>query len=128
MLLVAIRETNRHGRNAVRLWNESHLGEEPNVWIETDVVEMRAFIDLLVYAGAHKSGSDTITELWSAKEGQPLFRATMSLNRAKDLLRHLRFDNSATRAERVQTDKLAPIRDFWEMYLASLQRYYKPDS
>jgi len=128
MLLVVVRKTNRHGRNAAQVWNAAHVGSEERVWIETDVIELRAFIGLLLYAGAHKSGGENVTELWSAKEGRPLFRATMSLNRFRELLQHLRFDNLNTRADRLQVDKLAPIRDLWEMHLAALQSYYKPDS
>jgi hypothetical protein len=52
----------------------------------------------------------------------------MGLNRAKELFRHMRFDNVNTRTDRIRTDKLAPIRDLWEMHAATLQRHYRPDS
>lgn len=129
MLLLVVRETNRHGRNSARVWNDAHVADgNLQVWDETDIVEMRAFIGLLLYAGVHMSGGESMLELWSAKEGRPLFRATMSLNRFKGLLRHCRFDNGATRADRLLIDKFAPIRDFWEMFLVTLQLYYKPSS
>lgn len=128
MLLLVVRETNRHGRQAARDWNEANVEGERRVWNETDVVELRAFVGLLLYAGAHKSGHESWNVMWSAKEGRPLYRATMSLNRAKELFRHMRFDNVNTRTDRIRTDKLAPIRDLWEMHVATLQRHYRPDS
>lgn len=50
----------------------------------------------------------------------------MTLNRFKDIMRYLRFDNKNTRAERVATDKLAPIRDVWEIFIAQLHKHYIP--
>jgi Transposase IS4 len=52
----------------------------------------------------------------------------MSLNTFKELIRFCRFDNLSTREERRVTDKLAPIRDVWEMFQASLIHFYKPGS
>ena len=42
------------------------------------------------------------------------------------MLRFLRFDNKSTRAERVKTDKAAPIRDIWIMLKRNLEKAYKP--
>ncbi|CAJ0968605.1 unnamed protein product [Ranitomeya imitator] len=50
----------------------------------------------------------------------------MSRDRFKMILRFIRFDNENTRAERVQTDKAAPIRDIWTMLNSNLERAYKP--
>jgi hypothetical protein len=50
----------------------------------------------------------------------------MTLNRFKSIMRYLRFDNKSTRAERVKSDKLAPIRDIWEMFIAQLRKHYIP--
>ena len=52
----------------------------------------------------------------------------MSQTRFKELLRFCRFDNHVTRDTRLATDKLAFIRDFWEMFQVSLQNVYKPGS
>ena len=65
-------------------------------------------------------------ELLSPESGRPIFCATMSLNRFKDILRFLRFDNKNTRVARRETDKLAAFRDVWEMCLGKLQRCYMP--
>ena len=107
MLLLAVRETNHHGHNATRVWNEAHVSSTTQAWVDTDVTELRAFLGLLLYVGVHKAAGESLPELWSATDGRPLFRAVMSLNRAKDLLRHLRFDNFTRRADHMRTDKLA---------------------
>ncbi|GLV43796.1 hypothetical protein CBL_11624 [Carabus blaptoides fortunei] len=52
--------------------------------------------------------------LWSTcnpSSGRPIYQATMSRNRFTEILRFLRFDDIATRSERKQTGKLAPIRE-----------------
>ncbi|CAF2055700.1 unnamed protein product [Rotaria magnacalcarata] len=59
-------------------------------------------------------------------DGRPIFRATMAKNRVKILLRFCRFDNIATRDERLKEDKLAPVRDLWVMFLAQLRACYTP--
>ncbi|CAF1421654.1 unnamed protein product [Adineta ricciae] len=50
----------------------------------------------------------------------------MSKNRFKTLLQFCRFDNTATREERLKSDKLAAIRDLWAMCLARSQVCYTP--
>ena len=50
----------------------------------------------------------------------------MSETRFKTLLRFCRFDNRQTRSQRVNEDKLAPIRHLWKMLLARLQLCYTP--
>lgn len=50
----------------------------------------------------------------------------MKLKRFKQLLRFCGFDDKATREQRKEADKLAPIRDIWEMFVAALNRHYKP--
>lgn len=50
----------------------------------------------------------------------------MSLQRFGQILRFCRFDNFQTRAARLRDDKLAPIRDLWEMFQAQLRQLYTP--
>ena len=56
----------------------------------------------------------------------PLLRAAMSRDRLKMMLRFIRFENKNTRAERVHTDKAAPIRDIWIMFNRNLEKPFKP--
>lgn len=126
MLLLMVRETNRRARVTTREWNDSNPNQ--HTWSDTDETELKAMIGLLIMAGVWRSAGECLDELWSAKDGRPIFRAVMSLQRFNELLRYCRFDNQETRQQRVAEDKLAPIRDFWEMFLSTLPPVYKPGS
>lgn len=93
---------------------------------ETDDIEMRAFMGLLILLGVWKSNHESLAEIWASDTGRAIFRATMPLYRFQELLAFLRFDNSNTREERRKSDKLAPSRDLWDMFQSQLQRLYHP--
>ena len=52
-----------------------------------------------------------VDELFSTKTGPPLYRALMSRNRFKELVRCIRFDDMSTRATRKggEQGRIAPI-------------------
>ena len=127
MLLLVVRETNRRAKLVTQQWNQSNP-DNLHVWSETDEIEMSALFGLLMLIGVHKSGGESLNELWSTSDGAAVFRATMSERRFQDLLRFCRFDNNATRQLRQAEDKLAPIRDFWEMFQETLKSPLKPGS
>lgn len=89
-------------------------------WCKTDEVEMEAFYGLLILAGAYKAQYRATEELWSEKEGQAVFRATMSRKRFKELKCHLRFDDCLRRNT---DDPLAPVRDVTMKFISSLREY-----
>jgi hypothetical protein len=125
MILVLVQETNRRAHLVIEQWNNRNDGKEVE-WKETDCDEMWAFIGLLILAGVHRAKNESLDELRSMINGRPIFRATMSKNRFRTLLRFCRFDNRTTRDERSKIDKLAPIRDVWMMFLARLKACYTP--
>lgn len=85
----------------------------------TDIVEMRAFIGLLYHAGTLKANHLNADDLWATDgNGVEIFRLTMSLMRFRFLLRCCRFDDKETREERKKLDKLAPIRQFFDIFVA----------
>ena len=47
-------------------------------------------------------------------------------NHFKSLLQFCRFDNRATRQERLNEDKLATMQDLWTMFSGRLQICYTP--
>lgn len=55
-----------------------------------------------------------------------MFIETMSRNRYTSILKLLRFDIGATRQERQTDDKLAPFRDFWNLFQSQLLKFYIP--
>ena len=50
----------------------------------------------------------------------------MSHHRVEFLLKCVRFDNFIDREERKKTDKLAAIRDVWDMFVPQLRKFYIP--
>lgn len=94
---------------------------------DTDLIEIEALFGLLYLAGVLKSNRLNIDELWSQNgTGVELFRLTMSQCRFRFLLVHIRFDNLTTRDERKQTDKLAPIREVFELVVNNFKTAYTP--
>lgn len=92
---------------------------------DLDLIEMKAFLGLLYFSGVHDNGYNYTARLWGAL-GSTVYRATMPRNRFVFLLETLRFDDKNTRVERKKTDKLAPIREIWELMLTMCKQYYTP--
>ena len=125
---IVMRCTNREAQRVYDLWNQSNPQKKRKVWKCIDDVELDACFGLLILAGAYRSAGKSLEEMWDPKSGRPIFHATMSLKRFKSILRFLRFDNKATRAERAAEDRLAPIRDIWEMLVAQFKKPYIPSA
>ena len=91
-------------------------------------LEFDGFLGLMVLIGVLRVNKDPINDLYSddPNKSRPVFKATMPRERLKYMLRFLRFDDCATRLERIQTDKLAPIRWLFEKIQHQLIKYYKP--
>ena len=89
----------------------------------TDSTEFNAFIGLLYYSGLWKSIHVNADELWSHINGNNLYRCVMPKNRFVFLASCLRFD---IRENRSADDRLAPIRELWEKFIAHCEYYYNP--
>ncbi|CAF3698644.1 unnamed protein product [Rotaria sp. Silwood1] len=92
-------------------------------WIPMDRVELESFIGLLIQSGINRSNHELLSELWDISQSRPLYRATMSLQRFKYLLRFIRFDD---RQGRNKTDRLAPVRHMFERFVKQLPRHFIP--
>lgn len=90
-----------------------------------DVVEYKAFIGLLYLAGSLRSNRQSLEELWGDDgHGVELFRLVMNLKRFKFLIRCTRFDDVNTRESRKVQDKLAPIREFFDLFVTNCKQSY----
>lgn len=125
LVSVIVRETNRRAHESFRKWNEEHPDSVPRKWDEVKETELYAFIGLLLFAGVFTQNSQPTKEMW-AQYNQPIYKATMSLVRFRQLLTYIRFDNQITRAVRLETSKSAAIDDIWQMLMANLERAYQP--
>ena len=91
----------------------------------TSKEEVSALIGLIYLAGAYKSGRQNLDDLWAQDgTGVDLFHTTMSLRRFKFLLQCIRYDDKTTRIERLKSDKLAPIREIFEIFVNNCQKSY----
>lgn len=130
---IILRETNRKARRVYEAFNNNlaerfrNASERPplRTFEPFTEVELSAFIGILIAAGVHRNNKENLEDMWKV-DALPLIRAAMCRDRFKLMLRFIRFDNDNTRAERVQTDKAAPIRDLWLMLNKNLERAYKP--
>ncbi|KAB0805400.1 hypothetical protein PPYR_02396 [Photinus pyralis] len=91
----------------------------------TDLVEIKALLGLLYLAGCLKSSRLSVEELWTTDgTGVERFWLTMSKERFLFLLRYLRFDDKETREQRRAIDKLAPIRNLFDIFVENCKKYY----
>lgn len=120
---IIITETNRHGRESTRKWNEDNPDSKPRIWNNLTSTELDAFIGILLAAGVSHNNMQISEVLWRS-DALPIFRAAMSYRRFKQLSRYIRFDDSRTREFRQQSDKAAPIRDIWNFLNENLASNY----
>ncbi|KAF5295916.1 hypothetical protein FQR65_LT10347 [Abscondita terminalis] len=93
---------------------------------ETNVIEVKGLIGLLLMAGLKKMNHANIQEMWGNDGTAPdVFRATMSIKRFYFLLRHLRFDDMNTRTERTTYDNMAAMRDIFQTFVMNCQKHYQ---
>ncbi|XP_052360982.1 piggyBac transposable element-derived protein 4-like [Oncorhynchus keta] len=95
-------------------------------WRPMDATDLRAYLGLLILAGVYRSRGEAAASLWDAESGRTVFRATMSLKVFHRYSRLLRFDDRQSRAARLATDKLAAIREVWDLWEARLPALYNP--
>ena len=88
---------------------------------------MKVLIGLLILAGTYHADRLNFEDIWNNDgAGIEVFTMTVSLNLYRFLLCCLRFDDKATREEREKVDKLAPIRQIFEMFVQNCKKNYTP--
>lgn len=124
MKALVVRETNRKGR---QVFGQLNAANPTNVkeWTPVTDIEFDAFLGILICAGVYKSADEETADLWKSN-ANPLYRASLSRTRFKEINRFLRFDNFQNRAARLATDKAAPIQDLWLMLNTNLRTYFRP--
>ena len=95
-------------------------------WKHTNEDELKTYLGLLIIAGVYRGRLEPVVHLWNQNSGRPIFNKAMSRNRFQQLTRTLRFDTKATRDERRQRDKLAPIREIHDKFASRCRAVYRP--
>nr|CAH7712309.1 unnamed protein product [Callosobruchus chinensis] len=99
--------------------------QDPQDVTPTNATEIHALIGLLILIGTFKSSRRLLREFWETNgTGVEIFPAAMGYRRMKFLLQCLRFDNIFTRQNRKATDKFAPIREVWELFVSNCKNSY----
>jgi hypothetical protein len=114
---LCVRYTNLEGRR--------RLAAKQISWTQTSRDEMEAFFGMHMLSGAMKSHHRSLRDLYSERDGIPLFRATMSEERFIAIKSCLRFDD---KLRRNPNDKLAPVRETVELFNAALAYVYEPNA
>lgn len=125
MCEIIIRQTNRKGNEVYATHNFINPEKPPKKWKLLTEKEFDAYLAILINAGVHQSNNEHTKMLW-ATTSNPLYRASMGLNRFWEISRFLRFDNQNTRQFRLQTDKAAAISEIFELLNENLRKYYTP--
>ncbi|XP_034533127.1 piggyBac transposable element-derived protein 4-like [Notolabrus celidotus] len=113
MLQLVLKRTNLHGREFTKGWKD------------IDLVDLEAYIGLLLLAGVYRSRSENVKSLWDDQTGRAIFRATMSCGMFSLIGQNIRFDRKAERAEK-SDDKLAAIRELWDQWTDRLPLLFNP--
>ena len=66
-----------------------------------------------------------LAEAWARDgTGIEILQGVMGVNRFRFLLTCIRFDEKSTRETRKKTDKLAPIREFYDSFIVNCKHFY----
>ncbi|XP_049927217.1 piggyBac transposable element-derived protein 4-like [Epinephelus moara] len=106
--------TNLHGRRTVPDWKD------------LDATTVRAYFGLLLLAGVYRSRGEATRSLWNEQTGRHIFRATMSVKMFGLISRILRFDDRLSKPRRRGADKLAAVREIWDLWTARLPLMFNP--
>ena len=109
--------TNAEASPVVQEMNANAAPNRMRIWIDVDPVEIRVFFGVLLIAGALRCQKETISEMWTTDETifHAVFTAAMAWNRFVHILQFIRFDDKSTRVQRKANDKLAAIREVWDL-------------
>jgi len=92
---------------------------------DTNLVEFKAFIGLLIYTGVYKSNHESLPSLFATDgTSRQIFRLTMSLRRMEAFLVCLRFDDASTRSTRKATDPIPQISWVLNKFVERCQACY----
>ena len=95
-------------------------------WNNVSKEELLAYFGLVLLAGSEKQWDVSTRELFGNDFSNPMYKATMSVERFEDIRRFLRFDDKRTREFRLQTDHMAAFRYIWKLFISNCKKWYSP--
>ena len=93
---------------------------------DTNLVEMKCFIGVLVMSGIRKDNHLRAKEMFSSVYGCSFYKSLFSQKRFEFLIRAIRFDNAGTREQRKVGDNFCLIRELWESVIVNCTTSWIP--
>ena len=122
-ILQIVRETNRKARDVRHECKLSPNSVNKNFTSQ----EVEVGLAIGIRAGLDRDNFTDLQCLWNLIDSRPFYIVTMTLNRFKFLLRCMRIDNYRNRPARQGNDRLAAIREVWEIFNSNLRNIYNPN-
>lgn len=96
-------------------------------FIEVNGTEFDAFSGLIIAGGLSHQSKVPVHELWTDSKYIPsIFSTVMSRDRFLDIMKHLRFDDKELRQAKMETDRIAAVREMYEIVVEKFKSSYKP--
>ena len=115
MYAIILKYTNQHG---------AHIFG--NTWVELDQIELNGFIGCVLFMGVHRDNLEPISELFGPDEGRKIYRNLFTLNRFRQIMRSLHFDDMETRDKRKEANKFCHIDELWSIWTKLLIESFRP--
>ena len=94
-------------------WNDS----DKYLWVKpTTSEEIRVLLGLMLIRGVMKQNLRNTHKVYFHKTSNPIYKATMGINRFKCLVRCIQFDDCSTRPQRWKLDCVAAFREFFRCF------------
>ena len=94
-------------------WNDS----DKNSYVKpTTTEEIRALLGLMFIRGVMKQNLRNVHKVYFHDPSNPIYKATMGVNRFKFLVRCIQFDDFTTRPQRWKSDRFAAFREFFRCF------------
>ncbi|XP_031331299.1 piggyBac transposable element-derived protein 4-like [Photinus pyralis] len=129
MLDIIVIETNRKAKYFFDQHNATHPGNTKK-FAPTNRIEIEAYIGLLITLGALQANTEPIEMLYCSDPAycRPIIPACLSRNRYSFITKFIRYDNFETREQRKLQDRLAPIRDIFDILVSNCKTALNPSS
>ena len=101
--------------------SDKHLYIKP-----TTSEEIRVLLGLMFIRGVMKQKLRNIYTVYFHKSSNPIYKATMRINRFKFLVRCIQFDNFTARPQRWRPDRFAAFREFFKCFNENCAQLRKP--
>jgi len=85
---------------------------------------MHCYLRLSILAGVMKGQNESVMSLWNEKNVRAILSRSLARNRFTAISKCIRFDDAAVCRRIRSTDKLAPIRNVFELCVKSFQNCY----